>query len=637
MLVPPASDALAEGILARARRTRCGARQLAAAARRLRGASFRMEPIRGLGRRALRGGGAACQRRRRAERIVSVVIPARNEGPNDRAPDRGGSVAGAAGLDDPGAPGGRRLDRRHGGRRAHGGRARVELGDRPGGGNPAVARNRGARAAARRSAGLPRCRLPARRPAGWRDCSPRHDGGGRGGRRLARPAGRARADGAVRLLLRLVSRPLPPAGGRGSQSPARQPQRPARPPFSRPPGFTEQQPVAYAHEELAWQAAVRRAGGRIVFDPRAMVVPLQPAGLPQPAAPQLPLGLQRDREQGADRRGAHGLGVSLSGAARGGRPAARARQRGLHHLVLGCGPACSSRCSCSRSCSPPGWPTPRGWWPAGSDGCGSVPARRRRGPDGNDRRTSRERRDLHPRPDRDSSARALDSLARAAPGARGDHGGGQRAAGRRDARPRRHAVSPASRYVREPVQGLDFARNRALADGERRRGRVPRRRRGGRPRDGRPRSAPCSRRTRRSSCAPAGSRRSADGTEGERCSRPTAASRRGAGRVRLPGDAGRPLHGRSAPLIAWAVSVGQRLQLRRPPDGGARARRVRRGARSRRRAAGRRRPRPALAGAPGGTRGGLRAGRARLARAPRAGRRGARPDRRVISARCSRS
>ena len=34
-----------------------------------------------------------------------------------------------------------------------------------------------------------------------------------------------------------------------------------------PRGFTEQQPIAYSHEELAWQAAVRRAGGRIVFDP----------------------------------------------------------------------------------------------------------------------------------------------------------------------------------------------------------------------------------------------------------------------------------------------------------------------------------------------------------------------------------
>jgi glycosyltransferase involved in cell wall biosynthesis len=41
--------------------------------------------------------------------------------------------------------------------------------------------------------------------------------------------------------------------------------------FSRAGGFTEQQPVAYSHEELAWQAAVRRTGGRIVFVPEARV------------------------------------------------------------------------------------------------------------------------------------------------------------------------------------------------------------------------------------------------------------------------------------------------------------------------------------------------------------------------------
>jgi glycosyltransferase involved in cell wall biosynthesis len=41
--------------------------------------------------------------------------------------------------------------------------------------------------------------------------------------------------------------------------------------FARTRGFTEQQPVAYAHEELAWQAEIRRAGGRIVFEPAAIV------------------------------------------------------------------------------------------------------------------------------------------------------------------------------------------------------------------------------------------------------------------------------------------------------------------------------------------------------------------------------
>jgi glycosyltransferase involved in cell wall biosynthesis len=41
--------------------------------------------------------------------------------------------------------------------------------------------------------------------------------------------------------------------------------------FARTGGFTEQQPIAYSHEELAWQAAMRRAGGRIVFVPQARV------------------------------------------------------------------------------------------------------------------------------------------------------------------------------------------------------------------------------------------------------------------------------------------------------------------------------------------------------------------------------
>ena len=41
--------------------------------------------------------------------------------------------------------------------------------------------------------------------------------------------------------------------------------------FAATRGFTEQQPVAYAHEELAWQAEIRRRGGRIAFEPAAVV------------------------------------------------------------------------------------------------------------------------------------------------------------------------------------------------------------------------------------------------------------------------------------------------------------------------------------------------------------------------------
>jgi glycosyltransferase involved in cell wall biosynthesis len=41
--------------------------------------------------------------------------------------------------------------------------------------------------------------------------------------------------------------------------------------FAASAGFTEQQPIAYAHEELAWQGEVQRSGGRIVFEPSAIV------------------------------------------------------------------------------------------------------------------------------------------------------------------------------------------------------------------------------------------------------------------------------------------------------------------------------------------------------------------------------
>ena len=41
--------------------------------------------------------------------------------------------------------------------------------------------------------------------------------------------------------------------------------------FASSSGFTEQQPVAYAHEELTWQGEVQRSGGTIVFEPSAVV------------------------------------------------------------------------------------------------------------------------------------------------------------------------------------------------------------------------------------------------------------------------------------------------------------------------------------------------------------------------------
>jgi len=44
-------------------------------------------------------------------------------------------------------------------------------------------------------------------------------------------------------------------------------------------GFAEQLPVAYSHEELEWQAQLRRTGVRIWFEPRAIVYHHARAGL----------------------------------------------------------------------------------------------------------------------------------------------------------------------------------------------------------------------------------------------------------------------------------------------------------------------------------------------------------------------
>ena len=95
--------------------------------------------------------------------------------------------------------------------------------------------------------------------------------------------------------------------------------------FARTGGFTEQQPIAYSHEELAWQAAVRRAGGRIVFVPGRTGVSPQSRRVRQSPAAQLPMGLQRHREQGPHRCRASRVGVPLPRPPRGGEPADRAR------------------------------------------------------------------------------------------------------------------------------------------------------------------------------------------------------------------------------------------------------------------------------------------------------------------------
>lgn len=114
---------------------------------------------------------------------------------------------------------------------------------------------------------------------------------------------------------------------------------------------------------------------------------------------------------------------------------------------------------------------------------------------------------------------------------------------------------PGVRYVAEPVQGLDFARNRALASAvgdavafldddalaaEGWTGALAA------VFAADPAVAVCTGRV----------EALGQDTEGERLFEANGGFSRGLGRIRLPADAAAPLHGRPAPLIAWAVSVG---------------------------------------------------------------------------------
>jgi glycosyltransferase involved in cell wall biosynthesis len=203
------------------------------------------------------------------ERTVSVIIPARNEGQTIARLIHSIQQQSPAGwavevvLVDDGS-----TDDTVAVARAAGARV-LELGARAGGGNPAVARNRGALAAA----GDPLVFLDADcLPAtGWltRLLSGHESGAAVVGGALDLPDGlspMARCDyycGWYHVHSRRPSGEVPnhPPGNVSVR----------RAEFARTPGFTEQQPVAYAHEELGWQADIRRRGGRLVFDPGAIV------------------------------------------------------------------------------------------------------------------------------------------------------------------------------------------------------------------------------------------------------------------------------------------------------------------------------------------------------------------------------
>jgi glycosyltransferase involved in cell wall biosynthesis len=203
------------------------------------------------------------------ERTVSVVIPARNESGTIgrlvhavRRQPPAGWAAEVVVVDDGSTDGTAAAARAAGA-------SVIELGPRPAGGNPAMARNRGALAAT----GDPLVFLDA-------DCLPADEWLAR---LLAGHAAGAEVVGGALDLPRGL-RPMArcdyycgwyhvhsrrPAGEVPNHPPGNLSVRRAE--FSRTRGFTEQQPVAYAHEELGWQAEIRRRGGRIVFEPRAVV------------------------------------------------------------------------------------------------------------------------------------------------------------------------------------------------------------------------------------------------------------------------------------------------------------------------------------------------------------------------------
>jgi glycosyltransferase involved in cell wall biosynthesis len=200
--------------------------------------------------------------------LVSVIIPARNEARTIATVIRAVQAQSAGvGVEIILVDDGSEDDTAEVARAA--GAAVLELGSRPEGGNPARARNLGARIAG----GDPIVFLDA-------DCTP--EPGWLDRLLAAHDRGAAVVGGALDLPkeLPITARCDYYCGWYHVHSSRRAGSVPNHPPgnlsvrrnvFASSTGFTEQQPIAYAHEELAWQGEVQRSGGQIIFEPRAIV------------------------------------------------------------------------------------------------------------------------------------------------------------------------------------------------------------------------------------------------------------------------------------------------------------------------------------------------------------------------------
>ena len=440
----------------------------------------------------------------------------------------------------------------------------LELGAGRGAGNPALGRNRGAAMprAIRSSFSTP----TARPPQDWlgRLLGAHERRRGRRGR-LARPPTRPPGDGALRLLLRLVPRALPAPGRRGAEPSPGQPERPPR---------RVRADAADSPSGSRWPTPTRSWPGRRRF------------GAPEAASCSSPRAVVYHHNR-------PGFGNLLRRNYRWGYSAIEskaqtgaARQAWVYRypglLVVGSLPLALGSTAYILGC----WLRARAVEPllmlpavlaarlaysAGlvAGGIRWIRHGEAAAPDaaalGMSRHAGSPRRSA-PGTGPACSQRALESLA--APDPRRRLRSWWWTTPRPTARPARWSAPgfPSVRYVVEPVPGLDFARNRALADALARGRRLPRRRRGGRARTGPTR---CTRvfETDASAwrSAPGGSSRSRWRLRASGSSRPTAGSPAAPSGSCLPDDADRPLHGRPAPLIAWAISVGMRLQLRRAP------------------------------------------------------------------------